>query len=38
MDVDSCLKWGDVNSVRPGCAGERLRRFISLISQTRGCS
>uniref|UniRef100_A0A0A9BTF4 Uncharacterized protein n=1 Tax=Arundo donax TaxID=35708 RepID=A0A0A9BTF4_ARUDO len=38
MDVDSCLKWGDVNTVRPSRAGERLRRFISAISQTRGCS
>uniref|UniRef100_A0A0A9DBN5 BGGP Beta-1-3-galactosyl-O-glycosyl-glycoprotein n=1 Tax=Arundo donax TaxID=35708 RepID=A0A0A9DBN5_ARUDO len=38
MDVDSCLKPGDVNIVRPGRAGELLRRFISAISQTRGCS
>ncbi|KAL6652996.1 hypothetical protein ACP70R_011921 [Stipagrostis hirtigluma subsp. patula] len=36
-DVDSCLRWGDVNTVRPGIAGERLRQFISEISQTRGC-
>ena len=33
--VESC--WGDVNVVRPGRAGERLRRFVSGISQTRGC-
>ncbi|KAL6660434.1 hypothetical protein ACP70R_001980 [Stipagrostis hirtigluma subsp. patula] len=36
-DVDSCLRWGDVNTVRPGLAGERLRQFISEISQTKGC-
>uniref|UniRef100_A0A0E0CVD4 BGGP Beta-1-3-galactosyl-O-glycosyl-glycoprotein n=1 Tax=Oryza meridionalis TaxID=40149 RepID=A0A0E0CVD4_9ORYZ len=38
MDVDSCSKWGDVNVLRPARAGEQLRRFISEISQTRGCS
>ncbi|XP_062184329.1 beta-glucuronosyltransferase GlcAT14A-like [Phragmites australis] len=38
MDMDSCLKWGDINTVRPGRAGEQLRRCISVISQTRGCS
>lgn len=37
VDMDSCLKWGDINAVRPGPAGERLRRFISEISKTRGC-
>ncbi|CAM0904994.1 unnamed protein product [Alopecurus aequalis] len=36
-DVDSCSKWGDVNVVRPGRAGQKLRRFISELSQTRGC-
>ncbi|BAS88468.1 Os04g0301700 [Oryza sativa Japonica Group] len=38
MDVDSCSKWGDVNVLQPARAGEQLRRFISEISQTRGCS
>ncbi|KAF0890570.1 hypothetical protein E2562_003781 [Oryza meyeriana var. granulata] len=38
MDVDSCSKWGDINVLRPARAGEQLRRFISEISQTRGCS
>lgn len=38
MAVDSCSKWGDINVVRPGRAGERLRHYISEISQTRGCS
>uniref|UniRef100_A0A0D9W3A8 Uncharacterized protein n=1 Tax=Leersia perrieri TaxID=77586 RepID=A0A0D9W3A8_9ORYZ len=38
MDVDSCSKWGHINVLRPGRAGEQLRRFISEISQTRGCS
>ncbi|PAN37422.1 hypothetical protein PAHAL_7G091700 [Panicum hallii] len=37
-DADSCSKWGDINTVRPGRGGERLRQFISEISQTRGCS
>ncbi|CAN6227580.1 unnamed protein product [Urochloa humidicola] len=37
-DVDSCLKWGDINAVRPGRAGEQLRQFISEISENRGCS
>ncbi|OEL18890.1 Beta-glucuronosyltransferase GlcAT14A [Dichanthelium oligosanthes] len=34
---ESCLKWGDINTFRPGRAGEKLRQFISEISQTRGC-
>ncbi|TVU13560.1 hypothetical protein EJB05_40620 [Eragrostis curvula] len=38
MDVESCLKWGDINTVRPGHSGEKLWRYISTISQTRGCS
>jgi hypothetical protein len=38
MDLDSCLKWGDINAVSPGHAGERLRQYISEISQKRGCS
>uniref|UniRef100_A0A0E0KNT0 BGGP Beta-1-3-galactosyl-O-glycosyl-glycoprotein n=1 Tax=Oryza punctata TaxID=4537 RepID=A0A0E0KNT0_ORYPU len=38
MDVDSCSKWGDTNVLRAARAGEQLRRFISEISQTRGCS
>ncbi|RLM73716.1 beta-glucuronosyltransferase GlcAT14A-like [Panicum miliaceum] len=37
-DAESCSKWGDINTVRPGHGGERLRQFISEISQTRGCS
>ena len=36
-DVDLCSKWGDINTVRPGRGGERLRQFISEISQARGC-
>uniref|UniRef100_J3LWL3 Uncharacterized protein n=1 Tax=Oryza brachyantha TaxID=4533 RepID=J3LWL3_ORYBR len=38
MDVGSCSKWGDIDVLRPSRAGEQLRRFISEISQTRGCS
>ncbi|KAF8688282.1 hypothetical protein HU200_042335 [Digitaria exilis] len=38
VNMESCLKWGDINAVRPGRAGERLRRFISKIIETRGCS
>nr|CAB3486632.1 unnamed protein product [Digitaria exilis] len=38
VSMESCLKWGDINAVRPGRAGERLRRFISEITETRGCS
>lgn len=37
-DVKSCSKWGDVNVVRPGLAGEKLRRFVSEIIQIRGCT
>uniref|UniRef100_A0A453BRY2 Uncharacterized protein n=1 Tax=Aegilops tauschii subsp. strangulata TaxID=200361 RepID=A0A453BRY2_AEGTS len=37
-DVKACSKWGDINVVRPGRAGERLRRFISEIIHIRGCT
>ncbi|KAL6851465.1 hypothetical protein ACP4OV_020398 [Aristida adscensionis] len=37
-DMGSCLRVGDINTVRPGRAGLRLKQFISAISQTRGCS
>ncbi|KAM0891335.1 hypothetical protein ACQ4PT_026470 [Festuca glaucescens] len=37
-NVEPCSKWGDVNVFRPGRAGEKLRRFVSEVSQTRGCT
>uniref|UniRef100_A0ACD5UX03 Uncharacterized protein n=1 Tax=Avena sativa TaxID=4498 RepID=A0ACD5UX03_AVESA len=37
-DAEPCSKWGDVNVVRPGRAGEKLRRFVSGISRVRGCT
>ncbi|VAH31320.1 unnamed protein product [Triticum turgidum subsp. durum] len=37
-DVEACSEWGDINVVRPGRAGERLRRFISEIIHIRGCT
>jgi protein xylosyltransferase len=37
-DVEPCSKWGDVNVVRPGHAGKQLRRFVTEISRTRGCT
>ncbi|KAL5214921.1 hypothetical protein ABZP36_004073 [Zizania latifolia] len=38
MHVELCSKWGDTNVAQPAPSGERLRRFISEISETRGCS
>ncbi|KAG8063995.1 hypothetical protein GUJ93_ZPchr0004g39573 [Zizania palustris] len=38
MDVESCSKWGDMNVAQPAPSGERLKRFISEISGTRGCT